>query len=119
MGRGDHAPREIAIRMTIRSCPLIIVWGIVAVTLSPNPRSSRGATVCDSPIATMASVQGNVEVRRVGQNQSQPARFNDTYCIRDRIPVGDNSRADIALGNPPVPLLDPNTPITLEGMTTA
>ena len=102
--------------MTIRSFPLIIVWGIVAVTLSPNPRSSRGATVCDSPIATMASVQGSVEVRRVGQSQSQPARLNDTYCIGDRIQVGDNSRADIALVNQPVLRLDQNTLITLEGM---
>jgi tetratricopeptide (TPR) repeat protein len=102
--------------MKIGSFPLIVVWGIVAVTLSPNPRPSRGATVCDTPIATMASVQGNVQVRRAGQSQSQPAQLNDTYCLGDRIQVGDNSRADIALVNQPVLRLDQNTLITLEGM---
>ena len=101
--------------MTIRSLLLVAVWSTTAFTLSPNPRSARGATVCESPIATMVSVQGDVEVRRAGQNQSQPARLNDAYCVGDRIQVGDKSRADIALANQPVLRLDQNTLITLAG----
>ena len=64
----------------------------------------------------MVSVQGNVEVRRAGQTQSQPARLNDSYCAGDRIQVGDKSRADIALVNQPVLRLDQNTIITLAGL---
>ncbi len=64
----------------------------------------------------MVSVQGNVEVRRAGQAQSQPARLNDTYCPGDRIQVGEKSRADIALVNQPVLRLDQNTVITLAGL---
>jgi tetratricopeptide (TPR) repeat protein len=64
----------------------------------------------------MVSVQGNVEVRRAGQTQTQPARLNETYCPGDRIQVGDKSRADIALVNQPVLRLDQNTLITLEGL---
>ena len=64
----------------------------------------------------MVSVQGNVEVRRAGQTQSQPARLNETYCAGDRIQVGDKSRADIALVNQPVLRLDQNTIITLAGL---
>jgi tetratricopeptide (TPR) repeat protein len=61
----------------------------------------------------MVSVQGNVEVRRAGQAQSQPARLNDSYCAGDRIQVGENSRADLALVNQPLLRLDQKTIITL------
>ena len=86
------------------------------VTLLLYPAGSRAATTCDPPIAKMVSVQGNVEVRRAGQAQSQPARLNDTYCPGDRIQVGEKSRADIALVNQPVLRLDQNTVITLAGL---
>ena len=77
---------------------------------------ARAATVCNPGVAKMVSVQGTVEVRRVGQAQSQPARLNETYCAGDRIQVGDKSRADIALVNQPVLRLDQNTVITLAGV---
>lgn len=64
----------------------------------------------------MVSVQGNVEVRRAGQTQWQPARLNDTYCLGDRIQVGERSRADVALVNQPVLRLDQDTTITLGGV---
>ena len=94
---------------------LIGVWSASAATLSP-PLLSFAATVCDPGVAKMVSVQGNVEVRRAGQTQSQPARLNETYCAGDRIQVGDKSRADIALVNQPVLRLDQNTIITLAGL---
>src|SRR5574341_1875716 len=83
------------------------------VMLATHPAVSPAATSCDPPAAKMVSVQGNVEVRRAGQPQSQPARLNDTYCPGDRIQVGDKSRADLALTNQPVLRLDQNTVITL------
>jgi tetratricopeptide (TPR) repeat protein len=99
----------------LRSLLLIAAWSASAATLSPPPLSFA-ATVCDPGVAKMVSVQGNVEVRRAGQTQSQPARLNETYCAGDRIQVGDKSRADIALVNQPVLRLDQNTIITLAGL---
>jgi len=86
------------------------------VALLAYPVLSSAATTCDPPVAKMVSVQGNVEVRRAGQAQSQPARLNDTYCPGDRIQVGEKSRADVALVNQPVLRLDQNTVITLAGL---
>jgi tetratricopeptide (TPR) repeat protein len=77
---------------------------------------SSAATTCDPWVAKMVSVQGNVQARRTGQAQWQPAQLNDTYCTGDRIQVGESSRADVALVNQPVLRLDQNTTITLGGV---
>ncbi len=77
------------------------------------PQISFAATPCDPWIAQMVSVQGNVEVRRAGQTQWQPARLNDLYCAGDRIQVGERSRADVALANQPILRVDQNSTITL------
>ena len=97
----------------VQSALLFLTWIAGAVTLSPAPPLSHAATVCDPVVAKMVSVQGNVEVRRAGQAQSQPARLNDSYCAGDRIQVGEKSRADLALVNQPVLRLEQKTIITL------
>src|SRR5918996_819132 len=93
---------------------LLLITGLLGVLLKPPP--APAAAPCDPPVARMVSVQGNVEVRRAGQTQSQPARLNETYCPGDRIQVGERSRADVALVNQPVLRLDQNTTITLAGL---
>jgi hypothetical protein len=65
----------------------------------------------------MVSVQGVVEVRRMGQTQWVPARLNDLYCGGDVVQVGERSRADLALINQPVIRLDQNTTISLGEIT--
>lgn len=77
---------------------------------------ASAATACDPWVARMVSIQGNVEARRVGRTQWQPALLNDTYCTGDRIRVGERSRADVALVNQPVIRLDQNSTITLGGV---
>jgi len=94
--------------------PFLLLATLVA--LIARPVASPAAAPCDPPIAKMVSVQGNVEVRRAGQPQSQPARLNDTYCPGDRIQVGEKSRADVSLVNQPLLRLDQNTVITLAGL---
>jgi tetratricopeptide (TPR) repeat protein len=93
-----------------------VVWAATATTFISSPHPARAAAPCDPPIATMASVQGNVVVLRAGQTQPQPARLNETYCPGDRIQVGDRSRADVQLANQPMLRLDQNTLITLAGL---
>jgi len=81
-----------------------------------SPPLSTAAAPCDPWIAKMVSVQGVVEVRRVGQTQWLPARLNDLYCGGDQVQVGERSRADLALINQPVIRLDQNTTISLGGI---
>ncbi|MEJ2684125.1 MAG: TonB-dependent receptor [Candidatus Sulfobium sp.] len=64
----------------------------------------------------MVSVQGTVQVKRVGETQWQQVKLNETYCPGDVIQVGERSRADVALVNQPVLRLDQNTVITLGGL---
>ena len=90
----------------------VILWTSLSTVLLCRDVSSA-ATTCDPWVAKMVSVQGNVQARRTGKAQWQPALLNDTYCTGDRIQVGESSRADVALVNQPVLRLDQNTTITL------
>ena len=89
---------------------LIICATLLTILLYPY---ASPAGTCDQWVAKAVSVQGSVEVRRVGETQWQPVKLNDTYCPGDVIRVNDNSRADLALINQPVIRLDQNTTITL------
>ena len=89
----------------------IIFTSFLAVLLYP-PCASPAET-CDQWVAKVVSVQGSVEVRRVGETRWTQVKLNDTYCPGDVIRVNDNSRADLALINQPVIRLDQNTSITL------
>jgi tetratricopeptide (TPR) repeat protein len=65
-------------------------------------------------VAKAVSVQGLVEVRRVGQASWQPVRLNDTFSPGDSIRVHERSRADIAMLDQSVLRLNANTEMTVE-----
>jgi Tfp pilus assembly protein PilF len=92
---------------------LIVCLGLVATLLYP---CASLAQICEQWVAKAVSVQGGVEVRRVGETQWQPVKLNDTFCPGDTIRVDENSRADLTLVNQPVMRLDQNTSITLGGV---
>jgi len=69
--------------------------------------------MCDKWAARVVSVQGNVEVRRVGATQWQPVRLNDTYCVGDVIRVQERSRASLSLTSETLLRLNQNSEITL------
>jgi FecR-like protein len=97
----------------VRVCfPWLLCISFLSVGLT-TPVTS--AAECNPIVATIVSVQGRVEVRRVNVEQWQPVSLNDIFCAGDRIRVGDGSRADIALANQAVLRLDQNTTITLGG----
>lgn len=64
----------------------------------------------------MASVQGTVEAKRVGETAWRAAQFNDRYCPGDTIRVGDNSRADLALANRSVARLNAGSTLVLKAI---
>ncbi len=91
----------------------LLCISFLAVGFSPPVTS---AAECNPIVATVVSIQGKVEVRRVNVEQWKPVSLNDIFCAGDRIRVGDGSRADIALANRAVLRLDQNTTITLGGI---
>ncbi|MGB5055204.1 MAG: hypothetical protein WBO24_12510, partial [Nitrospirales bacterium] len=93
--------------------PWLLCLSFLAVGLTT---SFTSAAECNPIVATVVSVQGSVEVRRVNVEQWQPVSLNDVFCAGDRIRVGDGSRAEIALANRAVLRLDQNTTITLGGV---
>lgn len=92
---------------------LIICTSFLTVLLYPHVSAAK---TCEQWVAKVVSVQGSVEVRRVGETQWQPVKLNDTYCPGDKIRVQERGRADVALVNQPVLRLDQNTTITLGGV---
>jgi len=72
------------------------------------------AQSCETPAATVTSIQGTVEAKRVGDTQWQPVHLHDTYCLGDEIRVQDRSRADVTLANESVLRLNANTAMTFE-----
>ncbi len=67
-------------------------------------------------VAKAVSVQGTVEVQRVGTSQWQPVQLNDTFRAGDTIRVLEKSRADISMLDQSVLRLNANTTITVEGV---
>ena len=67
-------------------------------------------------VATAVSVQGTVEVQRVGSTHWQPVQVHDTFQTGDTIRVLEKSRADISMLDQSVLRLNANTTITIEGV---
>ena len=92
---------------------LLFSTSIILALLSP---SASPAETCPQWAGQVVSIQGTVQMKKVGEVQWRPAQLNETCCPGDTIRVLDNSRADIALINQPVLRLDQNTTITLGGV---
>ena len=90
---------------------LIVYFSLTAILLCSRTVLAQS---CEPPAATVTSVQGTVEAKRVGAAQWQPVRLNDTYCPGDEIRVQDRSRADVTLANEAVLRLNANTAMTFE-----
>ncbi|MCB1800244.1 MAG: TonB-dependent receptor [Gammaproteobacteria bacterium] len=68
--------------------------------------ASVAAGECEAWVGRMQSQQGLVEVRRYASQDWQPAMLGQTYCLGDRIRVGDDARASIELNNDTIVRLD-------------
>ncbi len=68
---------------------------------------------CADPIARIASVQGQVELRDLRTANWQRAQLNEALCLNDHIRVGPNSRASFQYFSDVTVQLDQNTYISL------
>src|SRR5262245_19130430 len=102
--------------MKRRCLPLLsfLVWAsFLPVLLSPNAAHAQPRA---EGVARAVSVQGTVEVQRVGETRWQPVQLNDTFRPGDTIRVQERSRADVALLDQSVLRLNANTTITLQAV---
>jgi tetratricopeptide (TPR) repeat protein len=93
-----------------KSLCFLFCLSFVIALLFPGAASAER---CEQWVATVVSVQGKVEVKKVGEAWWQPVELNDTYCPGDEIRAGENSRANLALINEAVLRLNQNTSMTL------
>jgi len=94
----------------VKFLSFLLCLSFVIVLLYPGAASAER---CEQWVAKVVSVQGTVEVKKVGEARWQPVELNDTYCPGDEIRAGENSRANLALINEAVLRLNQNTSMTL------
>jgi len=94
----------------LRFLRLLLCFSFVIALLYP---CVAAAERCEQWVAKVVSVQGTVEVKRVGEALWETVKLNDTYCPGDEIRAGENSRANLALINEAVLRLNQNTSMTL------
>jgi len=89
---------------------ILLCFSFVIALLYPCAASAER---CAQWVAKVVSVQGTVEVKKVGEALWEPVKLNDTYCPGDEVRAGANSRANLALINEAVLRLNQNTSMTL------
>ena len=99
----------IKIRLLLPAVLISILAGVVSST-------SWALEPSEEWVGKIVSVQGSVEVRRIGSTHWETVRLNDTYCIGDIIRVREHSRAAVVLCNGATLRLDQNSTITFSSL---
>ncbi|MEA3230385.1 MAG: tetratricopeptide repeat protein, partial [Thermodesulfobacteriota bacterium] len=84
---------------------------LLVVLMGSKPAA---ATDCEQWVARAVSVQGNVQVQRVGVSTWENIKLEDRFCSGDMIRILEKSRAALVLRNESVIRLDENTTITVK-----
>lgn len=74
---------------------------------------TTNAIECEFWAAKIASVQGNIEARKINTTNWLPVKRNDLFCAGDSLRSGNNSRAAIILANETLLRLNQNSAINL------
>ncbi|MGH8611116.1 MAG: FecR family protein [Gammaproteobacteria bacterium] len=72
----------------------------------------QAAESCTPWAAKVVSIEGRVEVSRIGEPSWVPARLDQTFCPGDRVRIESRSRAAVLLSNQTVLRLDEGTALT-------
>lgn len=100
-------------RDPLRLCGLAAACVLQATSLLIVARVH--AETCEPPAATVVSVQGAVEAKRVGAAAWQPVVLEDRLCAGDSVRTGASSRADILLGDQSVLRVREQTVLVVQG----
>ncbi len=98
----------------IRSRPVFLKIMVLFFGMILMPENV-GSQSCEPWIAKVVSVQGSVQVRKMGSDHWNRIKLNDTYCSGDIIRVNEKSRAAIMLGDDTFLRLDQNSTLTIKG----
>ncbi|MGH8659818.1 MAG: FecR domain-containing protein [Gammaproteobacteria bacterium] len=77
-----------------------------------SARETQAAAPCEPWAAKIVSIEGRVEVSRIGEPRWVPARLEQTFCPGDRVRIESRSRAAVLLANQTVLRLDEGTALT-------
>ncbi|MFQ5560623.1 MAG: tetratricopeptide repeat protein [Nitrospinota bacterium] len=67
--------------------------------LSPFQVFSAETPSCDSPVARLVSVEGEVQMQKVEEKNWHPVSVERLFCAGDRVQVGENSRAVVQVSD--------------------
>lgn len=87
----------------------------VALSAMLHMPAAQADARCVEPIATLASIEGQVEAAGDNGNAWHAVHIDERLCPGDRLRVGANSRAAVVLGNHTVMRLDALTTLNLTG----
>lgn len=76
------------------------------------PVSGMAIAPCEQWVGRLVSLQGGVEVRRVGKPDWKRVRLEETFCFGDTIRVLEHGRAAVQLRNDALLRLDQKTTLT-------
>lgn len=85
-------------------CAILFILG--------SPFQSRAESSCSKWAGRLVSLQGTVEVRRIGETDWKKVRLEDTFCFGDTIRVMEDGRAAVQLQNDALLRLDQKTSLT-------
>ena len=84
------------------------LWFLIVALLTPHPAGGQIAMAADW-VASVASIQGQVQVRRKASEQWETVHLEDRFHAGDMIKVGTNSRAAFVLKNESTLRVDQHT----------
>lgn len=99
----------------MKKLPLFLLFLLFFLIQTLFLSAEGAAQPCDPWSAKAVSIQGTVEIRRVGENVWQPVGLDDAFCPGDVIRVGERSRAAILLFNDTVLRIDQYTSMCFQG----
>jgi tetratricopeptide (TPR) repeat protein len=105
---------EKRVPILVRRCYLLLLGGLCLLAAA-SPVAAEDVA-CEPWVAQAASIQGNVERRRAGQQQWIAVQLDEQLCEGDSLRVRQNSRAALVLNNDTILRLDQDTTITFTAL---
>ncbi|MGD9082826.1 MAG: tetratricopeptide repeat protein, partial [Desulfobacterales bacterium] len=102
--------------MILKKSRLLISALLIGILAGVLCSTSWASEPSEEWVGKIVSVQGSVQVLRIGTTHWVPVRLNDTYRIGDMIRVQQHSRAAVVLCNGATLRLDQNSTITFSSL---
>jgi len=102
--------------MMLKKVRLLLPALLIGILLGVIFSTSWASEPSEEWVGKIVSVQGNVQVRRIGTTHWEPVHLNDTCCIGDMIRVRKHSRAAVVLCNGATLRLDQNSTMTFSSL---